>query len=203
MTLVVADDHPLFVAGISRITEHAPIDVVAAYNDGRAALEAILELQPDVALLDLRMPELDGRQVLLETRHRQLPTAVLLCSAFEHPAVVQDLLQAGACGFVSKRADWNEIAEAVLEAARGEVYLAPTVQRSLAARLAVGRRPLSERERSVIALAAEGLTDIEIARQLIISQETVRTNLKRSAEKLQVRGRTAIVARALRDGYLA
>lgn len=203
VTLVVADDHPAFADGLARVLpERCDVRIVASCGDGRAALAAILEHRPHVALLDLRMPSLDGRAVLGEIVRAGLPTRVLVCSAHGEPTIVRALLQDGARGYLAKTASWEEIANAVRTVADGGVWVSPTLQAGLNDELCDPRRASSERELEVLELGAQGLTDVEIGARMYISRETVRTNLKRCAEKLGVSGRTALVATALRRGLL-
>lgn len=204
LRLLVADDHPPFVEGIVRVLpECCGAEIVAVCSDGAQALREIERVVPDVALIDLRMPGIDGRQVLRAARGRRLATRIMLCSASLEPQIVHASLRDGAAGYLAKTASWDEICEALLTVARGEVWVSPSLQPGLNQQLGLAAtRPLSDREREVIALAADGLTDDQIAQRLLISRETVRTNLKRSSAKLGVTGRTALVAKAIRQGLL-
>ena len=202
VSIVVADDHPLLVAGIMRHAERCGIDVLACCADGRSALAAIVEHEPDVAVLDLRMPELGGLEVLGEVRRLKLSTRVLVCSELSGPATVHALIAGGARGFVAKTAPVAELYAAVRRVAAGGVWLRPELQARVIARVARGERPPSPRELEVIRLVAEGLTDRLIGLRMHISHETVRTNLKRAQEKLGVSGRAALVAAALRLGLI-
>jgi len=202
VTLVVADDHPLFVAGIARLPEVCAVRILAFCADGRSALAAIAEHRPDVAVLDLRMPGLDGREVLCEVRRMKLPTRVLMCSVHADGATVHALVKDGAAGFVTKTAPVAEFCAAVQRVAAGRLYLSTELQAPFNEQVANGHRPLSPRELEAIRLVAEGLTDREIGQRMHISHETVRTNLKRAQEKLGVSGRAALVAEALRHGLI-
>jgi two-component system nitrate/nitrite response regulator NarL len=202
-TLVLADDHPAFVEGLARILpERIGASVLACATNGAAALAAIDRHQPDVAVLDLRMPVLDGRVVLAEVVRRGLGTRVLICSAHGEPAVVRSVLGEGAAGYLAKTASWGEIASAVRRVAGGGVWVSPELQAGLNAELVNPQRQPSVRELEVLGLAAEGLTDGEIAARMFVSRETVRTNFKRCSDKLGVSGRAALVATALRRGIL-
>lgn len=203
VTVIVADDHPPFVDGVARVLpERCAATIVACCSDGRAALEAIRRHTPDIALLDLRMPELGGRGVLAEVVRLKLATRVIVCSAHGEPAVVRALLEDGARGYLSKTAAWEEICIAVQTVAGGGSWVSPELQAGLNGELSSPFRAPSERELEVIALAALGLTDAQIGERMYISRETVRTNLKRCSEKLGVSGRAALVATALRLGLL-
>jgi len=202
VTLVIADDHPAFVDGVVHGLERRGVRVLARCHDGEAALAAILRHRPAVALLDLRMPGLGGREVLVEVVRRKLATRVIVCSEQQAPAVVRALLGDGACGYLSKTTSCAAIADAVRAVAGGEVCVSAELQDGLNGQLAGPPRTLSPREREVLTLAAEGLTDQQIAARMYISRETVRTNLKRCSDKLGVSGRAALVATALRQGQL-
>ena len=202
VTLVVADDHPLYVAGVARLADRCGVRVLACCADGRSALEAIVAHDPDIALLDLRMPGLDGREVLGEVRRRKLRARVLMCSAHAEPAIVHALIRDGARGFVTKTAPLSELCAAVRRVAVGGVYLSPELQARFNDQVARGLRAPSQRELEVIRHVADGLTDREIGLRMHISHETVRTNLKRLQEKLGVSGRAALAATAVRRGLI-
>lgn len=201
--IVVADDHPAFVDGLARtLPELCAVEIVARCSDGRAAFDAILEHEPDIALLDLRMPGLSGRAVIQEVTRRKLRTQTVVCSAQTEAPIVHALLEEGARGYITKTSSWGDICSAVQTVAAGGVWVSPELQAGLHDQLATPQRPPSERELEVLSRAAEGLTDAQIAGRMYISRETVRTNLKRCSEKLGVSGRTALVAKALRQGLL-
>jgi two-component system, NarL family, nitrate/nitrite response regulator NarL len=202
VTLVVADDHPAYVAGLARVLERCRVRLVACCTDGRAALDAIVEHRPDVALLDLRMPLLSGREVLGEVRRLKLPTRVLICSAHTEPPTVHALIEDGARGYIGKTAPISELCAAVRKVAAGGMWLSPELQAGFNDHVASGRRMPSERELEAIRLVAKGLTDREIGLRMHVSHETVRTNLKRSQEKLGVSGRAALAATAVRRGLI-
>ena len=203
MTVVIADDHPVTAEGLARgLTERCGITVLACCADGGAALAAIQEHSPDVALVDMQMPMLDGHEVVKEVVRLKLPTRVVICSMFCEQSLVRTLLDHGARGYLSKTSSVEEIGAALRTVARGSVVVSPTLQQGLNDEIASPRRSLSPRERQVLKLASKGRKDREIAAELYISPETVRTLLKRCTEKLGVRGRTALVAEALRLGLI-
>jgi two-component system, NarL family, nitrate/nitrite response regulator NarL len=205
--VLVADDHPVFRDGIVRaIEERTELDLVGVASDGRAALEQISQSEPDVALLDIKMPGLDGAKVLRALQRDALPTKVLFLSAFGDPALVYEALEGGAAGFLSKDAERTEICEAVQRAARGETVLSPGLENGLAAQIrlrARDERPvLTPREREVLALLAEGQSAPDIARELVLSTTTIKTHLGHLYEKLGVSDRAAAVAEAMRRGLI-
>ena len=206
-TVLVADDHPVYRDGIvSAIKARPDLRLVGQASDGRDALSAIRELSPEVALLDMNMPELDGMRVLDALTQEQAPTRVLFVSAFLEGDVVYRAVARGAAGYLSKDADRDEICDAIAAVARGETRVAPDVQGGLAdaiRRREVDERPLlSPREREVLKLTADGLSGPEIGVRLHLSPATVKTHLQSLYQKLGVSDRAAAVAVALRQGLL-
>ena len=207
-SVLIADDHPLFRDAIARvIAERADLERVAEAADGRAALAKIRELQPDVAVIDVRMPQLDGSDVLLALREEGLRTNVVFLSAFLDPKTVYDAVAAGANAYLSKEAETDEIVTAILAAARGETILGPEVQTGLAEQIRFreeneSRPRLSEREHEVLGLIAEGLSAPEIGERIHLSTATVKTHLQHLYEKLGVSERAAAVAEGMRRGLV-
>ncbi|MDO8184152.1 response regulator transcription factor [Conexibacter sp. JD483] len=205
--VLVADDHPLFREAIVRtIRERPEFELVGEAADGRAALEAIRELRPDVAVIDVKMPELDGLQVVAAVRRDELPTRVLLLSAFLDSSIVFQAVGAGAAAYLSKEADRGQIGDAIAAVARGETVLSPEAQAGIAAEVRsrqVEDRPLlTPREREVLGHVAAGRGAPEIARLIHLSPATVKGHLQSLYEKLGVSDRAAAVAEAMRRGLL-
>ncbi|HZE04283.1 MAG TPA: response regulator transcription factor [Solirubrobacteraceae bacterium] len=205
--VLIAEDHPVYLQGLTAVIRtRADFALVAEAADGRAALAQIRELAPDVAVLDLRMPRLDGLQVLRAVRRDELPTRILLISAFVDGELVHTALAQGAAGFVSKESTAGAIGDAIAIAARGEIALGPEMQAALAGELrlrADGEGPrLTEREAEILRLLAEGLSSGEIAERLTVGVTTVKTHLRNLYDKLEVSDRAAAVARAMRVGLL-
>jgi two-component system nitrate/nitrite response regulator NarL len=205
--VVIADDHPLYREGIMRALGVRPdMAIVGAATDGREALALIRELEPDVALLDVRLPSLEGPQILAALKLDGSATRVLFLSAHADGEVVYEAMSAGASGYLSKEATRDEIGDAVARVARGDIALAPELQAGLVGALQLRRgqaRPnLTPREREVLAFTAEGLSGPAIAAQLHLSPTTVKTHLQSLYEKLGVSDRAAAVAVALRRGLL-
>jgi len=203
VTVVIADDHPMYREGVVRaMKESGRVRVVAEVGDGRAALEAIREHEPAVALLDYRMPELDGLAVVTAVARDRLPTRVLLLSATEDPATVYEALAAGAAGYLTKESDRDEIVAAVISCANGGGYVQPNLAGGLASELQQRSRGdatlLSPREAEVITLIAAGHSVPEIAERLHLAPTTIRTHVQRLYEKLGVSDRGAAVAEAMR-----
>ena len=203
VTVIVGDDHPMYREGVVRaMKETGRIQVLAEVGDGRAALEAIREHKPAVALLDYRMPELDGLAVVTAVARDGLTTRVLLLSATEDPATVYEALSAGAAGYLTKESDRDEIVAAVISCAKGGGYVPPNMAGGLANELRQRARGdatlLSPREAEVIKLIAQGHSVPDIAKQLHLAPTTVRTHVQRLYEKLGVSDRGAAVAEAMR-----
>lgn len=205
--VVVGDDHPLFREGVVRaLTASGQITVVAEAENGAGALELIREHRPDVALVDHRMPELDGTQVAAAVRRDELPTRVLLLSAHDDAAIVYRALEEGAAGFLSKESTRTELVGAVLDCARGRDVVAASLTAGLAGEIRKRAQPagpsLSTREREVLRMIAAGQTVPAIARALFLAPSTVKTHVQRLYEKLGVGDRAAAVAEAMRRGLL-
>jgi len=215
ITVLLVDDQALVRAGFRVLLEAAPdLEVVGESADGNEAVADALELRPDVILMDIRMPGLDG---LLATRRivdlmgEQAPRIVIL-TTFDADEYVYDALRAGASGFLLKDADPRDLVEAVRVVAAGDALLAPSVTRRLieefASRPEVRRaRPaelddLTEREREVLVLVAQGLTNGEIARRLVISPTTSKTHVSRILMKLGARDRAQLVVLAYETGLV-
>jgi two-component system nitrate/nitrite response regulator NarL len=206
-TVLVADDHPVFREGVIRAIRSRPeLEFVGESGDGREALEMIRELAPTVALLDVKMPGLDGTQITHAVQRDKLPTRVVLLSAHAPSDMIYRAIALGASAFVSKEATRDEICDTVAAAARGETLLAPEVQADLVSQIQIRARSdrpaLSPREREVLVLIADGLSAPDVGKRLHLSPATVKTHLQNLYEKLEVSDRAAAVARAMRLGLL-
>jgi two-component system, NarL family, nitrate/nitrite response regulator NarL len=207
ISVVVADDHPLYRDGVVESMKDRPeLEVAGEATDGRAALDAIRSLAPDVAVIDVRMPGLEGMEVLNAVRREELDTKVIFLSAFLDGEVGYKAVAAGASGYLSKESDSKQICEAIVRVARGETVLAPEIQSGLAnairAREDEDRPILTPREREILALIAEGYSAPEIGERIHLSPATVKTHLQHLYEKLGVSERAAAVAEAMRRGLL-
>lgn len=204
--VVVGDDHPMYRRSVAAtITDHAELELVGEAADGRAAIESVRETKPDVALLDLRMPAMDGFEVLAVLRNAKEPTHVVFLSAFGDSATVHRALESGASGFLSKDADEREICEAVLRVARhDQTVVSPQLQQAVFDRIrqqGAGER-LSAREREILTGIAAGKPLAQLGQELSLSPATVKTYLHRAYDKLGVSDRAAAVAEAMRRGLL-
>jgi len=201
LTCVIADDHPPILDCLSRFLTAAGIEVVATARDGDAAVAAVAAHKPDVCLADVRMPRVDGLE-LARRIHGQ--TAVLLYSGVSDAALVSDALDAGASGFALKDAPLEDIVRAIRTAAEGGIYVDPVLAASLAInRRGEERKNLSEREREVLRMLAEGGSYAEIGSKLFLSPDTIRAHAQRAMTKLGARTRTQAVAVALREAMIA
>lgn len=203
----LADDHPMFLEGVVQaIRERADLELVGSASDGHETLADLRQLRPDVAVLDVRMREMNGTDVLANARREGLPTRIVFLSAHVESGLAYAALAAGATGYLSKEIDREAIFDAVAAAARGEVVLSPCVQTGIAdeikRRETASRPRLTPREREVLALSAEGYSTRDIGKSLHLSPATVKTHLQSLYEKLGVSDRTAAVAVALRGGLL-
>jgi len=209
VTVLVADDHPIYREGIVRaISERPDLELVGEAADGREALEQIERLTPEVAVLDIRMPGLDGTQVLSAMRRNGVVgTEVLFISAFMEPELAYKTVAAGARGYLSKESSRQEVCEAIVTIARGGTALAAEAQAGIAQQIqererSGGRPQLTDREAEVLRLVAEGLSAPDIGKQIHLSTTTVKSHLHSLYEKLGVSDRAAAVAEAMRRGML-
>ncbi len=208
VTVLVADDHPLFREGIARAVRERPeFELVAEVRDGRAALECIRERSPAVAVVDLRLPELDGVAIANAVVRDGLPTRVLVLSAFTEARLVYEAMAAGAAGYFSKDADRDEVLDAIAAVARGESRVEPGLQsglfEELHGRALDGDRPLlTPRELEIVRLMGAGLSAPAIGKRLYLAAATVKSHQARVYEKLGVSDRAAAVAEAMRRGLL-
>jgi DNA-binding NarL/FixJ family response regulator len=204
ITCVVADDHPPIVDAVSRYLAAAGFAIVDTAADGEAALAAVERHRPRVCLADVRMPRLDGIELVRQIAKVSPETTVLVYSGLPDRGLVSDALDAGAHGFAVKDAPLEDLARAIDVVASGGLYIDPV----LAAALATPgrgdeRKGLTEREREVLRLLAEGGSYAEIGSTLFLSPDTVRAHAQRAMTKLGARTRTQAVAVALREAMIA
>jgi two-component system nitrate/nitrite response regulator NarL len=204
----VADDHPVYREGIVRAIEERPdLELVGQASSGRDALAAIQRIEPDVALLDIMMPDLDGLEVVSAIERDEVPTRVALLSAHVDGAFAYRAVAAGARGYLSKQAARQEICDALVGIAAGGTAFAAEVQTGLASELherqGAERGPtLTPREREVLKLVADGRSAPEIGQLIHLSPATVKSHLQAIYEKLGVSERAAAVAEAMRRGLV-
>ncbi len=210
--VVVADDQELVRGGFAMILGAQPdIEVVGEAGDGRAAVEAVLALRPDVVLLDIRMPHMDGIEAAGVIAARTGCKVVML-TTFDQDDYVYDALHAGASGFLLKDVRRDDLVHAVRVVAAGESLLAPSVTRRLISdmvsrarperRAATGLDALTARERETLELLGRGLSNAEIAERLVVSEHTVKTHVSNVLSKLGLRDRVQAVIRAYESGLI-
>jgi DNA-binding NarL/FixJ family response regulator len=203
--LVIADDHPIVRDGLSAIFGAEPeFEVVGEAGDGAEAIRLATDLQPDVILMDLQMPEVDGLGAIVELAERGVWSRVLVLTTYDTDGYVVPAIEAGATGYLLKDAPRDELLQAVRAAAEGRSVLAPSVADTLMnhVRTPPATELLSPRERQVLQLVADGNTNREAARQLFISEATIKTHLLNIYAKLDVSDRAAAVAEGFRRNLL-
>jgi len=211
--ILIADDQALVRAGFKMILDaEEDLDVIGEATDGAQAVDLARRMKPDVVLMDIRMPELDGieatRRVLAQAGDH--PVRVLMLTTFDLNEYVYEALRAGASGFLLKDVPPEQLAAGIRVVAQGEALLAPTITKRLIQEFAVAAPPdpappkgydeLTEREREVFGLIARGLSNAEIAGELIVSETTVKTHVARVLMKLGLRDRVQAVVLAYESG---
>lgn len=212
ITLLLVDDHPVVRGGLRGIFATSPdFEVLAEATGGQEAVSLAESLDPDVVLMDLRMPEGSGVEAITEMTRRRLRCRVLVLTTYDTDSDVIPAMEAGATGYILKDAPPAELFDAVRAAAENRTVLAPSVAARLVARLRTPPEPvqpedlppLSARERDVLTLVAKGTTNREIARKLFISEATVKTHLTHLYAKLGASDRASAVAIAYDRGILS
>ena len=199
--VLVVDDHPVVRHGIiANVKPQRDMIVLAEAGDGIEALALIKKAVPDVVLLDLRMPRMDGLDVLMEMKIARHPCKVIIMTTFDSEEDVQRGMKAGARGYLLKDSTQEEILDAIRRVSLGETYLPARIVQKVAERM---RKPeLSPREVEVLQWVAAGKSNKEIGAQLFIAEGTVKTHMKKVLEKLAVVGRTAAIREALHRGLV-
>jgi DNA-binding NarL/FixJ family response regulator len=209
--VLIADDDHLMRAGLVELLSGDPsIKIVGEASTGREAIERTRQLDPDVVLMDVRMPDLDGIEATRELTAAVPRARVLILTTFEQDDYIFDALRAGASGFLVKRTRPEELIAAVHTIGAGDSLLSPSVTRRVINRMAQQPTPhlvdqaklrhLTPRERDVLKLIARGLANREIATELVVEESTVKTHVKRILMKLQLRDRVQIVIFAYESG---
>jgi DNA-binding NarL/FixJ family response regulator len=204
ITVVVADDHPAMLTAVADILERHGMNVVGRAGDGDEAIAQIEATRPRIALVDVRMPRVSGIEVAKETASSSPHTSVVFYTAFGDRALLSEALDVGARGFVLKEAPLADLVRAVERVAAGEAYVDPVLAGVLVGSHAAERLPtLTQREREVLRLLADGLSNEAIGETLGISAETVRTHVRKAMSKLDADTRTQAVATALRQSIIS
>jgi NarL family two-component system response regulator LiaR len=211
--ILIADDHAVVREGTRQILEQeADMKVVAEAGDGEEAVQLAGNFKPDVAIIDIAMPKLDGIEATKQIKALYPDIAVLILSAYDDDQFVFSLLEAGAAGYLLKSVRGRELVDAVRAVYGGESVLHPSIARKVLNRFVpASDKPrkqepseiLTEREMEVLRLATRGLTNQEIANELYLSLRTVQTHLSHIFNKLQVSSRTEAVVRALKESWVS
>lgn len=217
-SIMIVDDQAMVRAGFAAILSSQPdLDVVGQASDGIEAVELVPQLRPDVVLMDVRMPHMDGltatRMILQEAQERQVSApAVLILTTFDADEYVQEALGAGASGFLLKDATPDELVQAVRVVAAGDALISPRVTRRLLTMFTARRPPnpkhvqrleeLTDREREILTEVAKGLSNREIADKLHLAEQTVKSHVSRIFSKLELRDRVQAVILAFDTGLV-
>ena len=204
LSILIADDHPVVRDGLRGMLESQPdFEVVGEAADGAQAIQLAEELKPEIVLMDLRMPQVDGVTAIREIKSSQAETQILVLTTYDSDADILRAIEAGATGYLLKDSSREELYGAIRATARGDTVLAPTVAARLVGQMrAPAEERLSSRELEVLQLVAEGASNKDIASRLHISQATVKSHLIHIFGKLGVSDRTAAVTVALQRGIM-
>jgi DNA-binding NarL/FixJ family response regulator len=211
--VLIVDDQALVRAGFRMILEAQPdLEVVGEAGDGSAAIDAVRTLRPDVVLMDVRMPGVDGIEATRRLTEAGVPGKIVILTTYDLDEYVFDALAAGASGFLLKHVPPEELVRGVRVAAGGEALLAPSITKRLIEEFAKQRAPvrasgtdlksLTDREREVLALLGRGLSNPEIARDLMVGEATVKTHVAHVLDKLELRDRVQAVIFAYEIGLI-
>jgi NarL family two-component system response regulator LiaR len=210
--ILIADDHAVVREGTRQFLEREEdLEVVGEAADGEEAIRLVGRLSPDVAIMDISMPNVDGIEATRQIKAKYPKVAVLILSAYDDDQFVFSLLEAGAAGYLLKSVRGNELVNAIREVSAGESVLHPTIARKVLNRFTnitsetqkqKTQDILTEREIEVLQLATQGSSNQEIADSLFLSLRTVQSHLNHIFNKLQVSSRTEAVVRALKEGWV-
>jgi DNA-binding NarL/FixJ family response regulator len=211
-TVLIADDQDLVRSGLRLVLETRGVEVLGEAADGRTAVDAVRRLRPDVVLMDIRMPVLDGIAATREITHLDGPSRVLVLTTYDLDEYVYQALRAGAAGFLLKSTAPDRLVDGIDTVAVGEALLAPTVTRRLieqhirapapSAGIPLALRRLTDREREVLVLLARGRSNDEIAAVLVVASATVKTHVNRIFAKLGIESRAQAVVLAYETGLI-
>ena len=210
MRVLLADDHAILRAGLrALLKDMAGVEVVGEAEDGAQALRLMRELRPDVALLDISMPRMNGLEVVARATAELPRTRIVILSMHAYEEYVQRALLAGAAGYLLKNTDPGELEQALRAVARGQTWLSPAISRTVGEVMARGQKPpagpfevLSPRQREILQLIAEGRSSKEIAQQLELSVKTVESHRNELMERLGIHGVAGLVRYAIRTGIV-
>jgi two-component system NarL family response regulator len=196
--VLIVDDHPLTRKALVDLLQHAgAFEIVGEANNGQEAIFQAVKWHPDVILLDIEMPQMKGIEAISEILRRVPLAQVIMVSSYDEADYVYRSIQAGAKGYILKESELNQYLEAIYSVMRGEAYLSPDLTTKLVKRRLSPQ--LSEKEYEVLSLLVQGLRNKEIAKQLHITQNTVKNHLVKIFDKLGVQSRSEAVARAIKE----
>jgi len=204
--VLLADDHALIRQGLKALLESQGFQVVGEASDGQATLRSAEKTHPDVAILDISMPVLNGMDAARELKKSSPKTKIILLTQHDEDQYVTEALRAGAKGYVLKSQAAEDLVQAIREVCRGSVYLSPSISRSVVdayiSKTYVSTDPLSGRERQVLQLVGEGMSTKDIAIQLGISVKTAESHRARLMKKLDIHETASLVRYAIRRGLI-
>lgn len=206
MRILLADDHPMFSQGLKALLEREGFEVVGQAEDGHEAVRMARKLEPDVAVIDLGMPLLNGVDAAREIHRRAPKTQVILLTMYEEDAYVLEALQAGVRGYVLKAQASSDLVGAIRQVIRGAIYLSPGISEAVVkaymSKSEVPPDPLTQRERQVLQLVAEGKTTKEVASILGVSVKTAESHRTRTMQKLDIHEVAGLVRYAIKRGLI-
>jgi DNA-binding NarL/FixJ family response regulator len=203
MRVLIADDHPLILAGIRHALQQADgFEVVAEASSGAQVLPLVAQTKPDVCLLDIRMPDMDGLAALDRIRKRHPDVKVVILSASTNPDIIQNVLNRGASAYIVKSVDPIDIPSALRQALQGSVFTAIGVPETQASSEAAKAAGLTERETSILKALARGLSNEAIGKELWVAEQTVKFHLTNIYRKLDVSNRTEATRYAFKHGLV-
>lgn len=205
--ILIADDHAIVREGLRSLLATEPgLELVGEASDGLQAVGKVRDLRPDVILIDMLMPRMDGLEAIVEIRKDWPEAKIIVLTSFSDDENVFSAIRNGALGYMLKESSPQDLLQAIHRVARGEGFLSPTIaskvmrEMNQPSRLPPTKDPLTEREVEILQLVAQGLTNDEIAEKLVVSEKTVRTHVSHILAKLQLANRTQAALYALKEG---
>ena len=205
--IFIADDHAIVREGLRALLATEPgLELVGEANDGLQAVSKVQALKPDVILLDMVMPQMDGLEAIIEIRKNWSEAKIIVLTSFSDDEKVFSAIRNGALGYLLKESSPQDLLQAIHSVARGEGFLSPSIASKVMreinqpSKLPPTKDPLTEREVEILQLVAQGLTNDEIAEKLVVSEKTVRTHVSHILAKLQLANRTLAALYALKEG---
>ena len=212
ITVIIADDHELFREGTRNLlSKEKDIEIIGEVGNGKDAIEQVAKLQPNIVLMDIAMPVINGIEATRKIKASQPSTAVLILTAYDNDQYIFELLEAGAAGYLLKNVNGNELINAIRAVYGGEAVLHPAIAHKIFSRFSPvnheksqtdNKVEVSEREMEILRLAAKGMSNQDIADNLFLSRRTIQAHLGNIFRKMDVGSRTEAVFQAIRKGWL-